>query len=191
MNKRNGNHIAVLVTDILILMVAVFLALMIWIYAAASWRSYAFWALCVLILVWLIREVPVAFRLARATGAVASREEVSQTPSMLALLSEERTGVRSWDLRNKTGLVIGRSREDADVDVDLSDTEYFALISDQHAVLNFTAEGWLLSDAGSKNGTALLRAGADRKLLLAPGEPAPIRPGDRIYIAQETVLLVK
>jgi pSer/pThr/pTyr-binding forkhead associated (FHA) protein len=109
----------------------------------------------------------------------------------LVLLNEDNIGIRSWDLRNQTGLVIGRRHDEADVDVDLTGTEYFSLISDCHAVLNYTDKGWLLSDAGSTNGTALARAGSGQKLLLAPGEPVPIRPGDTIYIADETALKVQ
>ena len=96
--------------------------------------------------------------------------------------------MKSWDLRGRIGLVVGRG---AEADVDLSDSEYFSLISEEHAVLNYAAGDWHIADAGSRNGTALSRGASGRKLLLAPGEPVPIRPGDTVYIAEETILAVR
>lgn len=190
MTRRSGNPAAALITDILILLAAAVFAWLIWIYAGEGWRLYALWALGGVMLLWLIHEIFTAVRFAGDRDR-DSHKLSRQAPSMLVLLNEDKAGIRFWDLRNKTGLIIGRSQDDADVDVDLSDTEYFSLISDQHAALNFTAKGWILTDAGSKNGTALLRAGSYQKLLLAPGEPVLIRPGDCIYIADETALAVR
>jgi pSer/pThr/pTyr-binding forkhead associated (FHA) protein len=120
------------------------------------------------------------------SGGIKDREA-----SALVLLDENAAEIKSWDLHGRTGLVIGRGGADAKVDIDLSGTEYYPLISAEHAVLNYAEGCWLLADAGSKNGTALSRGKSEQKLLLASGEPVPIKPGDRIYIAEETILAVR
>jgi len=158
---------------------------------AAPWRGVLLWGLAVVMLAYLLVEARTLALFIRAAGHEGLRKTTKEAATALVLLNEDNEGVKTWDLRNKTGLVIGRSQDAADVDVDLMDTEYFSLISDYHAVLNFTDNGWMLADAGSKNGTALSRAGSRQRLLLVPGEPAPIKPGDTIFIAEETALAVK
>jgi len=193
MSEKNRKPIAALVLGILILIAATAFALLVMEHADESWRPYALWSLAAVMLAWLIYESLTIYRIARArrsSRGSRTRDDRSQV-SMLVLMNEHGTGIQFWDLRDKTGLVIGRSHEGADVDIDLSETEYFSLISNYHAVLNFTEKGWYLADAGSKNGTSLLKAGSKQKLLLAQGEPVPIQPGDTIYIAEETQLAVK
>jgi len=186
--SQNKKPTAALVLGLLILTTAMILAGLLQRHADEGWRPFALWTLGLVILVWLLVEVRTVIRVAGATRD--SEPHKDSRASMLVLMNEDGAGIRSWDLRNKTGLVIGRSYDGADVDVDLSGTEYFSFISNHHAVLNFTEKGWYLADAGSKNGTSLLRSGSRQKLLLAPGEPVPIRIGDTIYISEETELAV-
>lgn len=189
MSDKNKKPAAALVLGILILISAIIFSGLLQQYADKSWRPYALWVLVLVMLVWMIYEIGTVIRVVRASRDSGTRKDAKVT--MLALMNEQGTGVQSWDLRNKTGLVIGRSHDGADVDVDLSGTEYFSFVSNHHAVLNFTEKGWFLADAGSQNGTSLLRAGSRQKLLLAPGEPVPIRVGDTICIAEETELAVR
>ena len=72
----------------------------------------------------------------------------------------------------------------------MSDTDFFPLISHNHAVMNFADKNWYLSDNGSKNGTSISHKDG-KKCLLAPGEPIVVRRGDKIFIADEVVLVAK
>ena len=179
---------AAIALDILILITAFILARLLWIYADESRRPFALWMLGIVMLGWLVYEARMMIRVFNTPRDTDTPRDTQV--SGLVLLNEDGTGIKSWDLRDKTGLVIGRSQDAADVDVDLSGTEYFSLISDLHAVLNITEKGWLLADAGSQNGTALIHEGSNQRLQLAPGEPVPIRQGDTICIAGETKIKV-
>jgi hypothetical protein len=119
-------------------------------------------------------------------------------PSALVLLNGDGKEIKFWDLSSKTGLIIGRNddSQDTEIDIDLSGTEYFPLISHCHAVMNFADKNWYLSDNGSKNGTSIVRCDSrdiktSEKCLLAPGESITVKTGDKIYIAEEVILLAK
>ena len=191
MSGKNGKPAAALLLGVLILISAALFANMVYRYADESWRHYALWAVAIVVFIWLLIELRNIVHYVRASRNTDTDRPPENNASTLVLMNEDIAGIQTWDLRNKVGLVIGRSHDDADVDVDLSHTEYFSIISNYHAVLNFTNKGWMLADAGSQNGTALLRQGWRQKLLLTPGEPVPIQPGDTIYIAEETVLSVR
>jgi hypothetical protein len=191
MSEKNGKPAVALVLGILIVATAATFAILLQRYAAEAWRLYALWGLAAVIAIWLCIEIRGVAYYRSALKAEGSYRPMQNVVSTLVLMNEESNGIQSWDLRDKTGLVIGRSDDDSDVDIDLSDTEYFSLISNQHAVLNYTDNGWVLTDAGSQNGTALLKKESKQKLLLAPGEPVPVRLGDTIFIAGETVIKVR
>lgn len=190
MNGKKWKAITALILFIMILATAGLLANNIYRQVDGAWRLYGLSILGAVILIYILLELRTLFYFIK-THKRNTRKASGKIASMLVLLNEEAAEIRTWDLQNQTGLVIGRSQDEADVDVDLSGTEFFSLISSQHAVLNYTSEGWKLMDVGSKNGTALLRKGSSKKLILAPGEPMPIRPGDKVYLAEETVLAVK
>ncbi|MDR2354803.1 MAG: FHA domain-containing protein [Clostridiales Family XIII bacterium] len=175
---------------IAIVIVSCLCARLVYIYADAAWRSYALCGLAGVVTLYVVYEIRGFVRFSRS-AAGENRKTVHEEASALLLINEEADAIKSWDLRNRTGLLIGRSTGGADADIDLSDTAYFSLIGDEHAVLNHTSRGWLLADVGSRNGTALLRAGSDKRMILTPGEPIPIRPGDTIFIAGETALAVR
>lgn len=160
-------------------------------YLDESWRVYVLCVFALLFSIYLLYETRTLILFIRATRYRGSQKTATDCVSALVLLNENSVGIKSWDIRGKTGIIIGRGAVNPDIFVDLTDTEYFSLISDYHAAMNYTHKGWMLSDIGSKNGTALRRAKSDRKLLLAPCEPVPVCIGDTIYIAEETVLAVK
>jgi len=190
MNAKFGKKIVILILFVLILVTAAVLAKNIYRYADPPWSIYGLYILGAAIFIYVLLELRNLSYLIK-TSKKNARKTSKKIASMLVLLNENSAEIKTWDLRDYTGLVIGRSLDEADVDVDLSDTEYFSLISSEHAVLNYTNEGWQLMDAGSKNGTSLQRKGSKKKLQLSPGEPLPIQPGDKIYLAEETVLAVK
>jgi hypothetical protein len=188
--QKNGKDALVYALPILIIAAAAVCARATYLYAEDPWRPYALWCIALATLLYVIFEALNLTRFIRGRSKTGDSSQ-RQSATTLVLLSEDGTDVRFWDLRDRIGLVIGRSADGADADIDLSDTEYFSLISSQHAVLNYTNRGWYLADAGSKNGTALSRGASGQKLLLAPGEPVPISPGDTIYLAEATMLAVR
>lgn len=106
----------------------------------------------------------------------------------LVLLNEEEKPIRAWNLTGKTALVIGRKNRDEQVDVDLSDCEYSALISVQHAVLNYCLDSWYLEDLGSQNGIQIKKADDGKRYQVASRHPCKIAAGDVIYIAKTQLL---
>ena len=104
--------------------------------------------------------------------------------------NEAERAVRTWPLEGEISLVIGRDLPDGLPGIDLADTEYSALIDAQHAVLNFTAAGWVVEDLRSKNGVSIQRPGNDAPQRIAPGVPYRITPGDILLIAGDTRIAV-
>ena len=107
----------------------------------------------------------------------------------LALLDEEEKPIRSWNLLGKTAVIIGRRYKDAEVDVDLSDCEYSALINVQHAVLNYCLDSWYLEDLGSQNGIQIRKADDGKCYRITTSRPCKITAGDVIYIAKTKLLV--
>jgi pSer/pThr/pTyr-binding forkhead associated (FHA) protein len=127
----------------------------------------------------------------RETAVEDTMDGVAEGATALVLLNEAGEEIASWDLRHQTGLVIGRSSDELTVDVDLSEVENFSFISAEHAVMNRKDGRWYLTDTDSRNGTWLMRAGYQKKLLLTSEEPVSISPGDTILLAEETILAVR
>ncbi|MCL2767085.1 MAG: FHA domain-containing protein [Peptococcaceae bacterium] len=191
MSIQSQKERAIIILLILIVIVAAVLAWLIWIYMPVGGiRFLALFVLSAVLIYYLNFEIKHLADYYK-TSDITPHPVISQEASLLVLLAEDASQVKSWDISNRVGLVIGRSHEDAVVDIDLSGTEYFSLISNEHAVLNFIDKGWLLTDVGSKNGTSLIRDGSENKLLLTPGEPVPIKPGDIILLAEETRLAIR
>jgi len=104
------------------------------------------------------------------------------------LLGEDDRPIRIWDLTGKVGLLIGKSSEDDQVDIDLSDTDYHTYIDPEHALLNYQESGWWIQDTSSRNGISILRKGKELK----PGHyaPAKLELGDVICVAHYTRIAV-
>jgi len=108
--------------------------------------------------------------------------------SVLTLLSEDNRLIRMWDLSGRMGLVIGKSTEESEVEIDLSDSDYHTYIENTHAILNYHESGWWIFDASEHNGLTVTR---DKKEL-TPGHDAPVKlePGDVICLANYTRIAV-
>ena len=125
------------------------------------------------------------------TGGKGRRKQKrKKAATVLMLLNEAERAVRTWPLEGEISLVIGRDLPDGLPGIDLADTEYSALIDAQHAVLNFTAAGWVVEDLRSKNGVSIQRPGNDAPQRIAPGVPYRITPGDILLIAGDTRIAV-
>nr|WP_282599935.1 DUF3662 and FHA domain-containing protein [Patulibacter sp. SYSU D01012] len=100
----------------------------------------------------------------------APRRRAGAAPAGLALILEGRR-----EPLPATGGTIGRSR---DCDVVIASAE----VSRQHCELRPRGDGWVVFDLGSTNGVRVNGAPVG-----GPGDPAPVRPGDRIELG--TVVL--
>ena len=107
----------------------------------------------------------------------------------LVLLDEQDRPVKSWNLAGKTSLIIGRGNQDEDIDIDLADCEYGALVDSQHAVLNYSLDRWYLEDLDSHNGVKIKKVedGICYQVMLS--RPCRVMAGDIIYIANTRLLL--
>lgn len=106
----------------------------------------------------------------------------------LILLNETEKPIRAWDLTGRTAMIIGRKGEDMDVDVDLSDCEYSALINIQHAIMNYCLDSWYIEDPGSQNGIQIKKVEDGKCYQVAPHRPCKVSTGDIIYIAKTKIL---
>lgn len=108
----------------------------------------------------------------------------------LCLLNDEHQVLKQWELTGKAGLVIGKNTESNQVDIDLGDTALSALISEEHAVLNYTGNSWYVEDFDSEQGTAVQKFLETDINYLNKSEPVKLEIGDLIYIGK-SILQVK
>lgn len=106
------------------------------------------------------------------------------------LLNDEHQVLKQWNIDGKAGLLIGKNTENTKVDIDLSDTALAALISDEHALLNYTNGNWYVEDFDSEQGTAVQKYNKKDMEYLNKAEPVQLESGDYIYIGK-TILQVR
>ncbi|GAA0137017.1 hypothetical protein YSY43_38580 [Paenibacillus sp. YSY-4.3] len=122
----------------------------------------------------------------QAKPSSLAREEVAK----IVLLDDDGERVKEWYVKGETSVLIGKSTQGGEVDIDLSDSEYASLVSSEHAVLNRAGDKWFIEDAESHSGTGIRKAGRSDAKRLIVEEPVEIGTGDMIFIAN-TRLLVK
>ena len=108
----------------------------------------------------------------------------------LALLNEEDRVIKTWELTGRVSLLIGRENGIQDVDIDLEESAYSALVDYQHAVLNYAMENWFIEDLSSNNGVRIQKRQDGQCYKLAKDKPCKLLKGDIILIAN-TKLLVR
>lgn len=109
--------------------------------------------------------------------------------SQIILKGEDGRNIKVWELQNQSSLLIGKKMRDNDVDIDLSIADYAALISKEHAVLNYAGDQWYIEDIGSTNGSGIKRRDENSKEKMIVGKPYPLNAGDIIYIANTQLLM--
>ena len=107
----------------------------------------------------------------------------------LVLINEEGDVLFTWDIRGKTSLVIGKSTQKEPVDIDLSMSAMRQMISKQHAVLNYTNDGWCIDDIDSKNGTRVRKLSQNAIMDVKLVGSVQLAAGDIIYIASTMLQL--
>lgn len=117
-----------------------------------------------------------------------SRHNRTKKIQSICLLNEEGQIIKEWDVFNKIGLIIGKSTKKDEVDIDLSDCTYAALIDAEHALLNFAAGCWYIEDLYSQNGVYLQKPGDEKKYLLSKDSPCQVEINDSVYIGKTKLI---
>lgn len=108
----------------------------------------------------------------------------------LVLLSEEEEKpIQVWEMQGRTSLLIGKDEKEHPVDIDLRETEYSALIDDQHAVLNYAGGDWYIEDLYSNNGIRIRKKEDGVCYQIAKEHPCKLAKGDILLIANTKLLL--
>ncbi|MDR1702364.1 MAG: hypothetical protein LBR56_06285 [Sporomusaceae bacterium] len=108
----------------------------------------------------------------------------------IVMLNESGDTIRKWDVQNKVALVIGKRANNNDVDIDLSESTYEALIYNEHAVINFASGTWYLEGLQQPAEISVKKNKDQARYRLNGQKPCKIEIGDMIYIAN-TRLLIK
>lgn len=115
----------------------------------------------------------------KTDSADSSRKKVTS----LVLLNEQGSVLLEWSLQSRTALIIGKSSGKDNVDIDLSGSAVADKVSKQHAVLNYTDNGWYIDDIDSKNGTRVKKKYQSALLDVKLVGAVEVEAGDIIYIA--------
>lgn len=116
-------------------------------------------------------------------------EEVATEVSKLILFEETGEPIKEWLIQGETSLLIGKTSNEREADVDLSDREYASLISHEHAVLNYVSGIWYIEDLDSTNGIGIEKKGESTIHKLKHESPYRINSGDILYIANTRIML--
>ena len=114
---------------------------------------------------------------------------VQSEPVSLVLLSEHDRTLRVWQLSGQVSLLVGKSRDEVQADVDLQHTEWNEAIDPAHLALNYVENGWWAEDLSSRNGSTIVREGRD--IALSPGWPVQLKMNDVILLAGGIRLAVR
>lgn len=117
------------------------------------------------------------------------RERNRVAATKVVLVNEEGHTLLEWGLQSKTSLIIGKSSDKEPVDIDLSGSAVANMISKQHAVLNYTENGWFIDDIDSKNGTRVKKASQNAIMDVKLVGAIEVEAGDIIYIANTMLQL--
>lgn len=123
------------------------------------------------------------------TENIEDEDRRKKTVNELVLINEEGDVLYTWSLQGKTSLIIGKSTPKEPVDIDLSISAMSQMISKQHAVLNYTNEGWCVDDIDSKNGTRVRKISRNAILDVKLVGSVQVNVGDIIYIASTMLQL--
>lgn len=121
--------------------------------------------------------------------AQKKEDQSSNKINEIALIGEQGNILLEWSLVGKTCLVIGKGTEKEAVDIDLTETAMGQLVSKQHAVLNYTDNGWYIDDIDSKNGTRVKKRNQSALLDVKLVGAVEVEAGDIIYIANTMLQL--
>ena len=106
----------------------------------------------------------------------------------LILKDDENFDIETWDISNKTNIIIGKNSIDNKVDIDFSNHEYSYLVSRIHAILNKVEDTWYFEDLESKNGSGIEKLNGIKEKSI-PLVPYKLEVGDIICIGAIRILV--
>lgn len=137
-----------------------------------------------------VKQQQVTNPLDDAPARVQKKESpTSNKINSVALIGEQGNVLLEWPLAGKTSLVIGKGTQKEPVDIDLTETAMGQLVSKQHAVLNYTDNGWYVDDIDSKNGTRVKKRNQSALLDVKLVGAVEVEAGDIIYISNTMLQL--
>ena len=105
------------------------------------------------------------------------------------LINEENKTIEEWSLMGQVSVVIGKSKKDEQVYIDLSKSIYSPSIEDNHAVLNYAEGNWYVEDLSYDNEVMIQKVEDNEKYNIVKGSPCTLTKGDIIYISKVKLLL--
>lgn len=105
------------------------------------------------------------------------------------MLNETGSIMKQWNIQGKTTLLIGKHTRNKEVDIDLSDSAYDALIHDEHAVMNFAAGKWYIEGLHRPSSVSIKKASDQMRYRLTGSRPCQVEPGDIVYIANTRLMM--
>lgn len=136
-------------------------------------------------LYYAIRLIP-----AKQEEKPAAAPEIKSVISGIAMLNEHGIHMKEWNLEGLVSLIIGKNTKNKEVDIDLSDSAYDALIHEEHALMNFAAGNWYLEGLHKPAGISIKKINDTTRYRLTDNKPCKLDRGDIVYIAN-TRLLIK
>lgn len=100
----------------------------------------------------------------------------------LALMNDENQVIATWDLYEKTSLVIGLDVGENQVDVNLAESVYASTLDVEHAVINYAGGQWFVEDLDSENGVSIMKSDGQKYQLTAL-KPCLLEKGDILFIS--------
>jgi len=113
----------------------------------------------------------------------------SSAISAIIMLGETGDFIKQWTIGGKTAILIGKNTKNTEVDIDLNDSMYDALIQDEHAVMNFAMGSWYLEGLHTPSSISLKKANDKMRYRLTGNRPCKLEPNDIVYIANTRLLL--
>lgn len=116
-------------------------------------------------------------------------QEIHSDIKTVALLNENGKLIKEWNIHGKMTMLIGKQTKRNEVDIDLSDSAYDALIHDEHALMNFAAGNWYLEGLHMPSGISVKKGNDRIRYRLVGSRPCRLEPGDVLYIANTRLLM--
>ncbi len=115
-------------------------------------------------------------------GILSSKKRKGPHITGLSLLNDEDQTIATWDLYEKTSLIIGIDQGENQVDVNLAESVYASTLDVEHAVLNYAGGQWYVEDLDSENGVSVMKSDGQRYQLLAMS-PCLLEKGDILFVS--------
>lgn len=107
----------------------------------------------------------------------------------VVLLNEYGNFIHQWNIDGKIALLIGKNTKTKEVDIDLGNSAYDALIHEEHAILNFAAGQWYLEGLHTPSSISIKKSNDKMRYRLTGSRPCRLEQGDVIYIANTRLLM--